>query len=566
MISRSNSGAPPPFRAIAILLCLLAALLLISCSDDDPVAPDTSGDLNAYISGLGTFPDPSAANTGEHVLKSAHADTNVEPGVGRFICQIEEYRMDKNLHETTVYNVNDVTMWPGALVRGSDLDNGLLNPIVAPRAPVTVGTDLTGLPAEQGSRTIANPNHLAVQGGLNEIVSAYIAQSGGAIGAKLSFDETFVEDFQQSMLDLGVSMSWWQWGNGSLQTDFAASTETFETSYLCRFSQAYFTASVLPPATPAAMFGSGVTPADIAAFTGLDDPPCYVSSVTYGRVGFLSIHSYARRDSVRMAVSAAFDGMGWDMGTEINAAFTHILNTSEIKILIRGGDATGGVLPILGDPVQGLRDWIEDGASLADPSDAVPISYTTRYLKDNRMASFAYSNEWTVEECQPATLYFEVAVPRLYCQSADDGLWDYTLEVYYEYFLEYQPFEGADTIVESIYRRASGNPVSMGAGTTHWMDDAKRTVWMPEALGSRFRLHIWVMEYDAASSDDTIGNFYTDWYAWPDWRAGGNCAYPVGFPLPDGEAAACSRHMQEDSGTDVIAYWQYRTPVPLKDW
>lgn len=566
-MTRSASGPQPLARALVFLLAAagaLAALALVSCSDD-PSGPDKAADLDAYVHAIATFPDPSPDNTGEHTLQSAHADTNLEPGVGRFICQVSSYRMDKNLHETTVFNVNDVSTWPGALVRGADLDNGLLNPIVAARAPVTVGTDLTGLPTGQNTRTVTNPNHLLVQGALNEIVTAYLAQSGGSIGAKLSFDETFVEDFQQSMLDLGVSATWSGWSSGSVQTDFAASTSQYSSHYLCRFSQAYFTASVSPPATPADAFGEAVTPADLAAYMGTDDPPCYVSSVTYGRVGFLAIHSSARRDSVALAVKAAMSGMGWDLGGSLNASYQHILNSSEIKILIRGGDATDGVLPILGDPVQGLRDWIEQGAALTSPSDAVPISYTTRYLSDNRMASFAYSNEWQVEECAPATLLFEVRVPRLYCVSADDGWLDDTNEVYYEFNLEYEPFEGADTVSELILSRTAGNAVDMGAGSNYVMADARRTVWMPERAGARFRLHIIVADYDL-TGNDTIGDFRTDWYSWPDWRAGGNCAYPAGFPTEGGDFSDCSRHMQVDAGTDMIAYWEYGTPVPVKDW
>lgn len=564
MSSTPNVGGSPPFRALGLLLCVLAALLVVSCSDD-PSEPDPAATLNDYINGLEAFPDPSPTNNGEHVLKSAHADTNVEPGAGRFICEISEYRMDKNLHETTVFNVNDISLWPGALVRGADLDNGLLNPIVAGRAALTVGTDLTGLSAELGSRTIADPNHLTVQGALNEIVGAYLTQSGGTIGARLSFNETYVEDFQQSMLDLGVSMSWWNWGNGSLQTDFSASTSEYETSYLCRFSQAYYTASALPPGSPAAMFADGVTPSDLAAYMGPDDPPCYVSSVTYGRVGFLSIHSYARRDSVALAVKAAFDGMGWDLEADMNAAFTHILNSSEIKILIRGGDGTDGVLPILGDPIQGLRAWIEAGADLTQASDAVPISYTTRYLTDNRLAAFAYNNEWTVEECEPATLFFRVAVPQLYCAAGDDGLWDDDIEVYYTFDLEYEPFAGASTVTENIVTRPDGNWIRFGPGNTHLIPEAVRTFWMPEEAGSRFRLHLRVVEFDDGA-DNQIGDFRTDWYGWPDWRAGGACTYPTGFPLLGGDAASCSRHLLDDSGTDVVVTWEYSTPVPGKDW
>ena len=404
MTTRSGARRNMHIPLLALACSLGVIVLLASCSSDPAKVIDNTGDIDAYVNSLGTFADPPAGNNGEHVLKDAHNDTSLTPGVGHFICEVSEYRMDKNLHETTVFNANDLSLWPGALVRGGDLDNGLLNPIVVGRAPITVGTDLTGLTAEQGSRTVATPNQLTAGGAINEIVGAYIAGPGnGHVGARLSFDETFVEDFNQSMLDLGISMQWTGWGSGSLQSDFSASTEEFNSSYLCRFSQAYFTASVVPPARPHDMLADGAEVSDLGGYMNASDPPCYVSSVTYGRVGFLSIHSYARKDSVEMAVKGAFSSMGFDVQGSLDAAFTRILNQSEIKILVRGGTASDGVLPIVGDRIQGMYDWIVGGAELTNASDAVPISYTTRYLKDNRLASFAYANEWRTEECSPAT-------------------------------------------------------------------------------------------------------------------------------------------------------------------
>jgi hypothetical protein len=513
------------------------------------------------------LPDPPAGNDGSHDLKSSHTDSNDVPGEGRFICDVSEYRMDKNLHETTVFSVNDVSLWPGSIVRGADINKGVLNPIVADRAPLTIGTDLTGLSAEEGSREIADPNNLTAQGAFNEIVQAYLdGPGGGTIGAKLSFTETFIEEFNQSMLDLGISTSWWNWGSGSIQTGLSVSTENYASSYMCRFSQVYFTVSVDPPSQPADMFAPGIQPDDLEGYMEDGDPPCYVSSVTYGRTGFLAVHSNASKDSVRLSVNAAFESMGWDTETQLNTEFVNILNSSEIKILIRGGDASDGVIPIIGDPIQGMKAWIENGAVLENASDAVPISYTVRYLKDSRLASFAYANEWTVEDCRPVTLFFESAVPKLYCHSADDGWAGGNIEVYYKMTLEFEPFEGADLVEKIIEHRPAGNYVSMSGGSTHPMPDAWHRFWMPEQKGSRFRLVLHVSEADDTSGDDRIGRHVTDWYSWPDWRIGGSCTYPAGFPEVGGESATCSARLQEDAGTDVEVFWEISCPVPTKDW
>ncbi len=564
MTTRSGARRNMHIPLLALACSLGVIVLLASCSSDPAKVIDNTGDIDAYVNSLGTFADPPAGNNGEHVLKDAHNDTSLTPGVGHFICEVSEYRMDKNLHETTVFNANDLSLWPGALVRGGDLDNGLLNPIVVGRAPITVGTDLTGLTAEQGSRTVATPNQLTAGGAINEIVGAYIAGPGnGHVGARLSFDETFVEDFNQSMLDLGISMQWTGWGSGSLQSDFSASTEEFNSSYLCRFSQAYFTASVVPSARPHDVLADGTEVSDLGGYMNASDPPCYVSSVTYGRVGFLSIHSYARKDSVEMAVKGAFSSMGFDVQGSLDAAFTRILNQSEIKILVRGGTASDGVLPIVGDRIQGMYDWIVGGAELTNASDAVPISYTTRYLKDNRLASFAYANEWRTEECSPATSLWQVAVTRLSCPLVNDGWGDYNEETYYTFTVEYQGSAGGAITTETIAYRPEDAYIQITEGGYLDITDAWRNIWLPEQAGARLRLHIVVWDYDTGSGNDQLGDFYTDWYAWPDWRAASACSYPAGYPTPGGDAATCFRHMQ-DSGGDMIAYWSVKPLVPTQ--
>jgi len=89
-----------------------------------------------------------------------------------------------------------------------------------------------------------------------------------------------------------------------------------------------------------------------------------------------------------------------------------ILAQSEMKLLLLGGNATSGVQAILGDPVAGLCTWIEDGAEMKETSQGLPISYTTHYLRDNRLASFGYAAEWTVEECVPVSRRFHVDIHR----------------------------------------------------------------------------------------------------------------------------------------------------------
>lgn len=128
-----------------------------------------------------------------------------------------------------VFDVNALGLWPGAIVQGQDLDNGLLTLITQPRAPLRVGTNLPGLGPGENERT-------------------------------------FAESYQQAMLDLSISTSWSAWASGSVQTDISSSSEEYATSYFCQFTQSYFTATAVPPASPEDMFGDDVRPEDCEAY------------------------------------------------------------------------------------------------------------------------------------------------------------------------------------------------------------------------------------------------------------------------------------------------------------
>lgn len=231
--------------------------------------------------------------------------------------------------------------------------------------------------------------------------------------------------------------------------------------------------------------------------------------------------------------------------------------------MVRGGAASDGVLPIIGDRIDGLYDWIVGGASMDEASDAVPISYTARYLKDNRPAAFAYANEWTTETCQPATMLWQVSVPRIYCASADDGLWDSTLEMFYSLYVQYQTSPTAPITTETIFIRPEANYVGIGGGGTHYIPEAVRTLWLPEQAGSQFRLQIYAADSDATYNDQ-LGSFYTDWYTWPDWRSASGCSFPAGYPTPGGDSATCSRAMLDESGCNLTAYWNVQLLTPPK--
>jgi len=542
-------------RARTPLACVLFALALASCSSDDPTTPAGQA-LREFIQSIETYPDPPAENDGSHKeVGSESAEETTE--AGRFICVETDYRMDKNLDEVVVFDVNALGLWPGAIVQGQDLDNGLLTLITQPRASLRVGTNLPGLGPGENERTVDDPDHLSVQAALNEIVNGYLAQET-SVPARLSFHETFAESYEQAMLDLSIATSWSAWASGSVQTDIASSSEEYSTSYFCQFTQSYFSATAAPPANPEDMFADGVRPEDCETYMTDGNPPCWVSSVTYGRIGILAVYSHYSRSDLQTAVRSAFSTLGWELDEDLTTYNQQILNESEFKLLILGGNATDGVQAIFGDPMVGLQQWIENGAEMSDVSLGLPIAYTTNYLKDNRLSSFAYSCEWTHEVCLPVARRFYVDINRLHAFATDDGLADDELEVYYTFNLwrNLPSLEAPEVLM--TWESGMCGYYDMPAGDDEY-PDAEHYFDMPDLTGAGFRLQFILAESDGSCDsptyDDAIGNYTTTWYEYPLWtESSGDCAYPPDWGVAGGDSAACSQRLAND-GMDVGVYW-----------
>jgi hypothetical protein len=535
------------------VFCLLIVSFL-ACSSDDPVTPETPA-LKSFLMGIESYPDPAPDDGAEHkVVGSDQQET--ETAEGRFVCTTTDFRMDKNMHEIVAYDINAVSLWPGAVVQGKDLKNGVLNLIALPRAPLRVGTDLPGLSAEENSRTVAEPDHLNVRGAINDIVDTYLTKES-SIPAKLGFTETFAESYQQAMLDLSIDVNWSGWSSGSVQSDISTTTEEYETAYYCMFTQSYFTASAIPPTSPEKMFQASVGPTDCDQYMADGNPPCYVAGVTFGRIGILAVYSHYERLDVQTAVQMALDDVGWDMEIDSEVDYESIINESEVKLLILGGNATDGVQAITGDRLAGLYDWIESGAELDASSNGLPVAYVANYLKDNRLAKFGYSTEWTVEECYPVDRRFHVDISRLECTAADDGLLDNELEVYYTFKLQRLLPDDPIPVTLETWSRGACNAYNMSDGSNRY-PDAEYIFDMPDLAGAKFRLHFDLDEDDGSCENDTydqgIGSYYTSWYEYPLWQeANADCDYPADWGQVGG-TATCNQHLSNE-GMGIRVYW-----------
>jgi hypothetical protein len=523
---------PSSLRTLIIgIIAILMTVGIWGC-DEDSTSEPAQQSLRDFINSIGTFSSPPA----EFDQAVGTSDTTISGSGGIEVCTFEKFEMGRNPEEVVAFSPNDVALWPGCIVQGQHLSDGILVPVSALRAPCTVGIDLPGLSAEERSADIENPTQFNVNGALDAIVDTFLAR-GFSKDAQFTFISKETYEFEQGLLDIGISA---EWPSGNLRSQFGYSWTSQEHTLLLKFVQKYYVATVNPPVSPTAFFDASVTPDDLDNYTGPGNPLCYVQSVTYGRLGILSMTSTESQSMMTAALNAAFNSLFVSGTIDVSTEHEQVLQESTMKLLILGGQGTSAVQNLT-DPIAGLLNWISAGIELAPETRGVPISYTVAHLKDNSMARFQYTTEFTRRLCAFADQPLWISVHQLKCEGSEGGFYP-ALEGWWDVWLTTE-IPGLDP----IEKHAHGTFADFDPGETRAISTAAWDNPIPSQAGVTVTLRIRIIE-DDDTYDDNMGD-----YSWvleyPDFNPGtGTCT---------GDPERCDFNQLFHNGDQKIrAYWK----------
>ena len=521
---------------IGLTLCFVA-IGLQGCSDDDPVKPEEQNvevDLLTFINNVSPYPPPASEFDAE---KGAPFDTTLSGGGGVEVCTVRKYEMGRNMHEVVAFDPNAGALWPGCVVQGKYVKDGLLVPVSVKRSLCTVGiADLPGLTPEQMSKEV-DPTQFTVAGALNEIVDDFLA-TGKEQASQFTFTSEETHGFEQGLLAVGVSASW---PGGNLRSQFGYTWQSQSHTLLLKFTQKYYSATVNPPTSAVGYFDESVGVGDIKNYTGDGNPLCYVKSVTYGRLGILSMTSEESEETMTSSLNLAFTDIRGKGEIDVGAAYAEVLSRSTMKLLILGGDGTDGVVN-LSDPIQGLMDWIASSMTLTETTRGVPISYTVAHLKDNSITRFQYATEYTQRDCAFADQPIYVSVYKLKCEGEEGGFTP-ALEGRWHVWLN-SDIPGLDP----IEKYTTGTFGDFDKNETRDLTSASWDNPMPSQAGAQFTLRVRIVEWDDLSADDTMGD-QTWTFDYPDFNPGtGTC---------EGDPQRCEfNQLFENGGQRIRVYFR----------
>ena len=388
-------------------LALLLGVLLPACGDDTnptgpggggaPLAPET---VNDFVGGLPDWEVPLAIEE-DPVTLEAEEDFD---GNAYVRCETVEYDRKQNFDNLIAVGANSTALKPGMLVQGRGVRDGALSVIGLKRSPLSLSIDLA---LEDPSREVLDPNSASIQDAVASLQRDADTRLGNldVVPANISFQAKEAYSFEQAMLDAGISLKYSAiLASGSVGASIRQSSSTQSSTVVVKLFQPMYSISFADDALaePADFFHESVTEENFATQVqlgtmGPSNQPCYVQSVTYGRMLVYTATSSAAESAseLRLALEASFGAFSGSANSTERQR--ELVSNSTIEVQVFGGTQE--------DATTTLRNIIKSGdySGFLRPvpsTTAVPLSYRINDLKNRQAAVIGDATKYTIQTCQ----------------------------------------------------------------------------------------------------------------------------------------------------------------------
>jgi len=371
----------------------------------------TDGERTAINNYVNQFPKISVPEPTNGLPTGRVTTSSAGTGLDRVDVISTEYRDTNRLGSIVAFDPNDSGLYPGALVKGIDLRNGILTPVSSARTPVTY--TISGLSGPAGtvlSQTILPRKDLYTTT-LNDLLAQSINTQQAAVATMLVKSGDTVD---QALFNLNVSGSWLV---GKVNGAFSRSSQSNTNVCMVRFTQRNFTVSIAPPGEAKDFFTADATEASLRAKFGDPtapqptdappadgvaplNPPCYVDSIAYGREYWMLAESSDSQDAMRLALEGSFKALTVGGSVDVNSESYKRASTYSYQFFVLGGAGSALRNVVTGD-IKQIMDAIANGANFSKDSPGAPISYTAKYLSSGDIAAVKATTDYNIVTTRP---------------------------------------------------------------------------------------------------------------------------------------------------------------------
>ncbi len=326
-------------------------------------------------------------------------ETEATPGGGsmttrEYNCTVQKYKAAPGFNELFLLSPTADVIYPGSIIEGSSIRTGEYKPIVAPRKPLNVSVSIIGV-TDVASQTVENPT---LSGFRTARVSLLGTQNTADVIPPNNTAFSVKSIYSSEQLGVALGAHFKGQVGAALSIDFSGSldvtTSTKMQKHVARFVHKYYTIDIDLPTNPSDFFEE--VP-DINPSVS----PVYVSSITYGRMILFELESNRDETHINAAANLAVEyGGSYELGSSIDVNYSEVLASSSINATVIGGSQVSpdnkGACSLVNN-LEALRTCIRFGG--LKYQDALPLSYTLRFLSDNSIARVVLASEYNVREC-----------------------------------------------------------------------------------------------------------------------------------------------------------------------
>ncbi len=454
-----------------------------SDTDAPEGTPTPSDAIDQYIWSLDTLPAPPPS-----VVESDPSDDVRE---GDYMCSTQNLQETRQYDRIVAYAANSDSLWPGAIVRGDSVYEGLFTQLVFDRAPLTISVSLENL---AGARSVEMPSPSLAESrdALGEVLAAEVT---GATPANIYAEIEQVHSQEQLSIALGASVEWS--GVFGVSSSFDFNEEDIRSRYVVKYTQAYYTVDVDQPARPSDFFTDAVTLDEVRRKMDMGNPPVFVSSVTYGRMVVFTFESEYSAEEVGAALEFVYRG-GVDVSGDVSVTYKDIVSQSKITAYILGG--SGGEAARAIDDYDALMEFIRSGGDYSRESPGAPIAYKLAYLADNAPARLSFTEDYEIRMCERVSQKVKVTLESIEVVSDGGDAYD-NLEIYGTIYAV-----GVDG-TNVLLHKDEGDSITIDEGAT-WPTVgpiSETIVEVEPQAGSEIRLAADLSDDDGILPSDSLG-------------------------------------------------------------
>jgi thiol-activated cytolysin len=277
-------------------------------------------------------------------------------------------------NEFVVNTTNSNTVYPGSIIKGSSIEDFTLNPVLGYGRPITVSVSIPTSPLKiSKTLPIASPS-----GMFQAVRDALTTDFAGSAGnSRLNYDMKSFSYYQELRTLYGYnSKSNLLFVSNVTSGDKDLAKISRKTGIMVKFLQQNFTVDMDIP-EEGQLIDRNVDPAVFGGYA-----PLYVSSVTYGRLGIMTIETDAEQSRAEEVFRKAFSVLGFiNGGNSLTSEEMALIDASEIKVSVAGVRGEDAVQLVAG--VQGLSTLLAKGMTYDAQTPGVPILFKMRKVNDD---------------------------------------------------------------------------------------------------------------------------------------------------------------------------------------